>query len=368
MERGTLRGLALFRWGAWAWMAIVVVLNRSDLQHPWVAWCLVGAALAVTIVTTLTATTDPQRLLSAPVVLAELGLGVLLQFGGGWAYGSDPFSSAHSIGSAWPLVGVLSAGTAWGAVRGGVAGGALGAARALQPLAAGLAFADVERSQWFSVASSMILYVLAGAVSGHVADLLRRLERDITAARARDEVARTLHDGVLQTLAIIERRVDDQQLARLAREQERDLREYLFGIGATAQPGGAGDVGPALRAAAATFEDRFAGRAHVVLAPDLPTFAADRVEALAGAVSEAMTNAGKHGEASTVFVYVEPDDDDTGVSCSVRDDGVGFDVETMNEGIGLRRSIRERIDEAGGRVEIESRPGGGTEVRLWLPS
>ncbi len=363
-----LRGLALFRWGAWAWMAIVVVLNRSDLEHPWVAWCLVGAALVVTVVTTLTATADPQRLLAPHIVIAELVLGALLQFGGGWAYGSDPFSSAHSIGSAWPLVGVLSAGTAWGAVRGGITGGALGAVRVLQPLAAGLAFSDVERSQWFSVASSMILYVLAGAISGHVADLLRRLERDISAARARDEVARTLHDGVLQTLAIIERRVDDQELARLAREQERDLREYLFGIGAAAQSGGARDVGPALRAAAATFEDRFAGRAHVVLAPDLPTFAVDRVDALAGAVSEALTNAGKHGDASAVYVYVEPDEDAGGVLCSVRDDGLGFDVTMVNEGIGLRRSIRERISEVGGRVEIESRPGGGTEVRLWLPS
>jgi signal transduction histidine kinase len=234
-------------------------------------------------------------------------------------------------------------------------------------LTAGVAFADIERSQWFSVASSMILYVLAGAISGHVADLLRRLERDISAARARDEVARTLHDGVLQTLAIIERRADDVALARLAREQERELREYLFGIGAAVEHGGARDVGPTLREVAAKFEDRFDGRAHIVLAPDLPTFAAERVAALGGAVGEALTNAGKHGDATTVFVYVEPDDD-VGVVCSVRDNGCGFDPAKIVEGVGLRRSIRERIDEMGGRVEIESRLGGGTEVRLWLPS
>jgi signal transduction histidine kinase len=91
------------------------------------------------------------------------------------------------------------------------------------------------------------------------------------------------------------------------------------------------------------------------------------VAALTGAAGEAMVNAGKHGHAAKVQVYVEPDDTG-GVFCSVKDDGQGFDPSSTVEGIGLSRSIRGRVSEVGGRVEIVSAPGDGTEVLLWLPS
>ena len=86
--------------------------------------------------------------------------------------------------------------------------------------------------------------------------------------QAREEVARTLHDGVLQTLAVVQRRATDPDLARLARDQERELREYLFG----AEPAG-GELGPRLRQAAARFEDHFEARAQVIVADDLPKLA-----------------------------------------------------------------------------------------------
>src|SRR5207245_5637568 len=119
--------------------------------------------------------------------------------------------------------------------------------------------------------STGVLYASAGAVGGYVARLLRRAEQEISAARAREdaarareEMARTLHDGVLQTLAVVERRADDPALARLAREQERDLREYLFG--ALGGPIGAGgDLGSTLRATAGRFEDNFGGRVQVLV-------------------------------------------------------------------------------------------------------
>ena len=195
--------------------------------------------------------------------------------------------------------------------------------------------------------------------------LLRRAEREISAARAREEVARTLHDGVLQTLAVVERRAGDQALARLAREQERELREYLFGT----RPAGPGpDLAAALRAAAARFEDAFGGRAEVVVAPDLPVLDRERCDALAGAVGEALTNAGKHGHARRVTVFVEPDERGA-VFCSVKDDGDGFDVDERGAtagGVGIARSILGRIQDAGGRAEIRSRRGSGTEVCLWV--
>ncbi len=132
---------------------------------------------------------------------------------------------------------------------------------------------------------------------------------------------------------------------------------FLFG---TAPAGG--ELGPQLRAAAARFEDRFGGRASVVVADDLPEPATAVVTALVGAVAEALTNAGKHGEAPHVTVYVEPAEDG-GVFCSVKDDGHGFDGAA--EGVGIQRSIRGRLAEVGGRVGIDGNPGRGTEVRLW---
>jgi signal transduction histidine kinase len=203
-------------------------------------------------------------------------------------------------------------------------------------------------------------------VTGYAARLLQRAENAVSAARAREEVARTLHDGVLQTLAIIERRADDPNLARLAREQERDLRAYLFDATPPEHRSGVADLGPALMAAAARFENVFDGRVEVVLAPDLPRLDSRHVEALAGAVGEALTNAGKHGGASRVTVYAEPGDDG-GVACSVHDDGSGFDTVVTPEGVGLRSSVRGRVEALGGHAELDSRPGDGTEVRLWVP-
>jgi signal transduction histidine kinase len=141
------------------------------------------------------------------------------------------------------------------------------------------------------------------------------------------------------------------------------LREFLFGTPGAV--GGGGDLGAQLRAAAARFEDRYGGSARVVLAPDTPPLAPGATEALAGAVGEALANAGKHGAARTVTVYAEPLDGE--LFCSVKDDGTGFDAATTPEGTGLRRSVRRRIVEVGGRVEIDGRPGRGTEVRCWVP-
>jgi signal transduction histidine kinase len=83
-------------------------------------------------------------------------------------------------------------------------------------------------------------------------------------------------------------------------------------------------------------------------------------------VGEALTNAAKHGEATRATVFVEPLDHE--VFCSIKDDGHGFDPADVDEGVGIGRSIRGRIEELGGRVEIDGRPGRGTEVRLWVPA
>jgi signal transduction histidine kinase len=364
METGLLRGLAAFRWAAWLWIAFVTFLNRDELLRPGLAWSLIGAALAITIWLTVLVRREPESMLRPAPVATELACGIALVLCDGWAYGAGhAFATSQSLGVGWPVAGVLTAGIAWGAAAGGLAGVAMGLARLGSTLANSVAFSTLSGARITSLVSTVVLYASAGAVAGYVATLLRKAESQISAARGREEIARTLHDGVLQTLAVVERRADDPALARLAREQERDLREYLFGTGASA--GAGGDLGTSLRAAAGRFEDSFGGRVQVIVADDAPTLRPAAVEALAGAVGEALTNAGKHGAADRITVYVEPQN--LGVFCSVKDNGVGFDVAATAEGIGLTQSIRGRVTDAGGRAEIRSRLGDGAEVCLWIP-
>jgi signal transduction histidine kinase len=361
MERGLLQSQAAFRWVAWLWMAGTLVVARDQLERDWLAIGLVAIALVVTVGATVAQRRYPEVLLRPSAVLVELAVGAALVLADGVAFGEGhAFSTSQSLGSVWPLVGIFSAAVALGPVA-AVAGAALGLCRVVATVLNGASIDTGGRV--LSLLNTTVFYAIAGGVGGYAVRLLRRAEREVSAARARDELARTLHDGVLQTLAVIERRADDPALARIAREQERELREYLFGVdrGAGAR---AGDLATALRAAAAKFEDAFGGRVDVLVADDLPTVTAG--EALTGAVGEALVNAGKHGHAARVTVFVEPADDG-GVFCSVKDDGAGFDPATTEAGIGLTESIEARMRDVGGRSEVRSRPGSGTEVLLWLP-
>jgi signal transduction histidine kinase len=121
----------------------------------------------------------------------------------------------------------------------------------------------------------------------------------------------------------------------------------------------------ALRFVAARFEDAFGVRAQVLVPFDLPKLSDTQVENMSRAVSEALTNAGKHARPQHLTVFVEAGDTG-GVFCSVKDDGVGFDTTIVQPGIGISRSIIERMQEAGGRAAVRSVPGEGTEVCLWL--
>ena len=82
-------------------------------------------------------------------------------------------------------------------------------------------------------------------------------------------------------------------------------------------------------------------------------------------VGEALTNARRHSEARNVRVSLRLDGDF--LAAEVSDDGPGFGPETA-PGIGQRSSMRERAEALGGILEVESRPGEGTRVRLRVPA
>jgi signal transduction histidine kinase len=351
--------MAAFRWAAWAWMAFVLVVSPGRLVRPWLAYLLVGIAFAFTAACTLLWRRRPEVLLHPAMVGLELAIGAaLLVFDGLVRPENTVFSTGQSLGSVWPLTGVISAGVAFGPWIGAGAGLVMGAFRYLSTVLNRVITYDAGRG--LSLTNTTVFYAMAGGVFGYVVLLLTRAREEVLAARAREEVARTLHDGVLQTLALVERRATDPALARLAREQERDLRAYLFGDRQAAPT----DLGAALRAAAGRFEETHGGRATVLVPDDLAPLPTPVVEAVVGAVGEALTNAGKHGPASSVVVYVEDDDAGDELFCSIKDDGPCFDPDETPAGVGITRSIRGRIESVGGTVTITAAPAAGTEVQL----
>ncbi len=106
---------------------------------------------------------------------------------------------------------------------------------------------------------------------------------------------------------------------------------------------------------------------HVLLtadATDLPAVEPDSVTALVGAIREALLNVSKHADTAAVAIGARRCDD--GLEVTVRDHGKGFDLDTIREGFGVRESIRGRLFMVGGSARVESTPGEGTAVRLWV--
>ncbi|WP_380164088.1 PspC domain-containing protein [Jannaschia sp. R86511] len=194
--------------------------------------------------------------------------------------------------------------------------------------------------------------------------LWRNLESE-RAARVREteraDIAAHLHDSVLQTLALIQRRSDDPvEVARLARAQERELRGWLYGSRSTS---GAASLGAAVEQVVAQVEDDHAVPVEVVVVGDRPLDPA--VEALVQAVREATLNAVRHGR-PPVRVYVEVADD--AVQAFVSDRGDGFDPDDVPpDRLGVRESVVGRMVRAGGSARVRPAPAGGTEVVLELP-
>jgi signal transduction histidine kinase len=175
-------------------------------------------------------------------------------------------------------------------------------------------------------------------------------------------MAAHLHDSVLQTLALIQRRADDPRaVVGLARHQERELRAWLFG---RAPVGVDLDLGEALEAVAADVEERQGVAVETVFVGG-PCRLDDGLRALVAASQEAILNAARHSGAPAVAVYEEVEADQ--VTVFVRDRGRGFDPTTVpTDRGGIAESITGRMQRNGGRAVIRSRPGQGTEVQLTM--
>src|SRR5437763_10025358 len=183
-------------------------------------------------------------------------------------------------------------------------------------------------------------------------------------------MAAHLHDGVLQTLGLIQKRAgDDKAVRSLARRQERELRSWLYGVrgpGAAApEPNGnSATVATLLRRELDDVEDHYGVRLDAVLVGDAPIDEAGR--ALVAAGREAALNAARHAGVDTVDVYLEVEPER--LSLFVRDRGRGFDPAAVpSDRRGLADSIVARVRRHGGPAEVRPAPGEGAEVELSVP-
>ncbi|GAA4912109.1 ATP-binding protein [Stackebrandtia albiflava] len=220
---------------------------------------------------------------------------------------------------------------------------------------------DILNSLLFTAIALAGVAVVFGPLVYRMFTQLREEREGRVREAERADIAAMVHDQVLHTLALIQRRADDpREVARLARGQERALRNWLYKPTAEA----ADKFGAALEAAAAEVEDSFAITVDAVVVGDHDMD--PHVAALVAAAREAMVNAAKHAGVGSVSLYAEAE---PGLlSVFVRDRGAGFDPEGVaDDRHGIRGSILDRMRRHGGTAEVRSTVGEGTEVRLTMP-
>ncbi|WP_239117052.1 ATP-binding protein [Planotetraspora phitsanulokensis] len=197
----------------------------------------------------------------------------------------------------------------------------------------------------------------------YLASLVKELQRERTERirqEERAEVAAHVHDSVLHTLTLIQRNASDaREVTRLARSQERELRNWLY------QPKQDADatLAAAVRRVAAEEEDAHGVPIEVVCVGDCEL--TDGLVALLHAARQAMVNAAKYSESPVISVYAEVEADE--VTVFVRDRGKGFVLDDVPEDrMGIRQSIIGRMERHGGSARVRTEPGDGTEVMLTM--
>ena len=260
----------------------------------------------------------------------------------------------------------------------------------------GLAGGSGRRRLWLRIAGAVLLLIIgmAALLSGRSAHLLEplaglllviiaivimlgpwwlRIARDLVLERQarvraeeRADMAAHLHDSVLQTLALIQRRADQpQQVIQLARAQERELRSWLFdGLAPGPADGQEMTLAGGVRLIQQEVEAQHGITVETVTVGDCELD--DDLNALLAAAREATVNAAKWSGAPAValFAEVEPAE----VVLFVRDRGRGFDPAAVpGDRKGLAESIRARVARHGGSVTVRTAPGEGTEVSLTMP-
>ncbi len=307
----------------------------------------------------------------APLLLADLAVTVVAML-------LSPAVKGGPVDATVPGFWVMGVVLAWG-IRGHWAGGL---AASLAVSAADIAVrGDLNQTNY----GNIFLLMIGGPVLGYTSGLLKemaaardRAEREAAAAAERARLARAVHDGVLQVLALVQRRGRElggeaAELGRLAGEQEAALRALVQGgagqptYGSTLlqhAPGGTTDLTESLRS--------LSGSRVTVSVPGAPVeVPAGQGQEILAAVRGCLDNVDRHaGADARAWVLLEDLGDQ--VVVTVRDDGPGIPAGRLDEAaaegrLGVRESIRGRAGDLGGTAALVTAPGQGTEWELTFP-
>ncbi|WP_345377743.1 MacS family sensor histidine kinase [Pseudonocardia yuanmonensis] len=274
-------------------------------------------------------------------------------------------ASAPGMGSIWTSGAVLACAVAY-RIPGGVAAAAVISA-ALVVAKARATLTELNDIQILMLAGLTVGF--ASLVLRRAAERVRRAVAEEAAAAERERLARAVHDGVLQVLAHVGRRGAElggaaAKLGALAGEQEVALRTLLTSGNAQVDAEGRRDLAATLRALAS-------GRVSVSAPAHPVELPAATVAELDAVVRAALANVERHvGADAPAWVLVEELDD--AVEISVRDDGPGIPAGRLAEAeeqgrLGVSRSMRGRVGDLGGTLDLDTGPGRGTEWTIRIP-
>lgn len=344
-----------------------IVAHHEGYARPGLGWAVLAGIAVWTVLTCLAYSYENTRrihviVLDLVVTLTLMASSALVLSPGQLAEVTERTPLLTTVWASGP---VLAAAVHAGRLAGVLFGGAVSVANAW---VRGFVSTDIVRDTVLLVATGFVLG-LAATTARRAAEQLSRAARAEAATAERERLARSIHDGVLQVLALVRSRNgqlgdDAAELARLAHEQEIALRSLI----SATPPGTANhaeeDLASGLRALAGS-------RVEVAVPGTEVLLPARDVEELLAVTREALANTARHsGPDAHAWVLVEDLGDQ--VVLTIRDDGPGLndgrlaDAEA-NGRMGISRSIRGRVADLGGTVTLTTGPGQGTEWEVRLP-
>jgi signal transduction histidine kinase len=326
-----------------------------------------------------TAVTPPVRSAEVGDPLRDLGVGLIVigvvvqaRLWGSWFNDALVWPvcvAAVAIGVAWRRFGSIEVASLVDSSESDarstslrvIAGGILAVGGAASLIGVHLSFGAWLRTVVGFVAALVGVAVIFGPTLAVLTNALVAERRERIRADERAVISSHLHDSVLQTLTLIQKRSGDPgQVQSLARRQERELRQWLYGD----RDARVGTVRGAFEDAAAEVEDRERVSVECVVVGDRELD--EQSEAVVLAAREALVNGAKFSGQTRLSLYAEVGPDS--LQAFVRDRGVGFDPTAVAaDRRGIAESIVGRMQRVGGAAVVRSAPGEGTEVSLVVP-
>jgi len=218
-------------------------------------------------------------------------------------------------------------------------------------------------------------------------DLVEEKERMVEVQEeTRKKLARDLHDGPTQSVAAMAMRInlvrrmmaktpkdamgELQKIEELAHRTTKEIRHMLFTLRPLILE--SQGLNAALQAMAEKMRETF-GQTVLINVEEsvLENMEMGKQGVIFYIIEEAATNARKHANAVHIWVRLRPFEKDIAL-LEIEDDGLGFDVDAVNKSYDQRGSLgmvnlRERAELVNGLLNLDSAPGKGTRVQVYLP-